>query len=32
MLERRTVHIEDVLADPEYQWAESRDWEGIGPF
>ena len=24
MLERRTVHIEDVLADPEYQWAESQ--------
>jgi GAF domain-containing protein len=23
-LERRTVHIEDVLADPEYQWAESQ--------
>ena len=24
MLERRTVHIEDVLADPEYQWVESQ--------
>jgi GAF domain len=24
MLERRTVHIKDVLADPEYQWAESQ--------
>ena len=23
-LERRTVHIEDCLADPEYQWAESQ--------
>jgi GAF domain-containing protein len=23
-LERRTIHIEDVLADPEYQWAESQ--------
>jgi GAF domain-containing protein len=24
MLERRTTHIEDVLADPEYQWTESQ--------
>jgi two-component system, NtrC family, sensor kinase len=24
MVERRTVHIEDVLADPEYQWVESQ--------
>ena len=24
MLERRTVHIEDCLADPEYRWAESQ--------
>jgi GAF domain-containing protein len=24
LLERRTVHIEDCLADPEYQWAESQ--------
>jgi two-component system, NtrC family, sensor kinase len=23
-LERRTVHIEDCLADPEYQWADSQ--------
>ena len=23
-LERRTVHIEDCLADPEYEWAESQ--------
>jgi signal transduction histidine kinase len=23
-LERCTIHIEDVLADPEYQWAESQ--------
>ena len=23
-LERRTVHIEDVLADPEYEWWESQ--------
>ncbi|HEY7316880.1 MAG TPA: GAF domain-containing protein [Candidatus Binatia bacterium] len=23
-LERRTIHIEDVLADPEYQWTESQ--------
>ena len=23
-LERRTVHIDDVLADPEYQWTESQ--------
>jgi GAF domain-containing protein len=23
-LERRTVHVEDVLADPEYQWTESQ--------
>ena len=28
MLERRTVHIEDVLADPEYQWAESQRLAG----
>jgi GAF domain-containing protein len=24
-LERHTVHIEDVLADPEYQWTESQE-------
>jgi GAF domain-containing protein len=24
LLERRTIHIEDCLADPEYQWAESQ--------
>ena len=24
MLERRTVHIEDCMADPEYRWAESQ--------
>ena len=28
LLERRTVHIEDVLADPEYQWAESQKLGG----
>ncbi len=27
-LERRTVHIEDVLADPEYQWTESQRLAG----
>ena len=27
-LERRTVHIEDCLADPEYQWAESQRLAG----
>ena len=28
LLERRTVHIEDCLADPEYQWAESQKVAG----
>ena len=28
LLERRTVHIEDCLADPEYQWAESQRLAG----
>jgi GAF domain-containing protein len=27
ILERRTVHVEDVLADPEYQWTESQSLE-----
>ena len=28
-LERRTVHIPDVLADPEYQWAQSQHLGGF---
>ena len=28
-LERRVVHIPDVLADPEYQWAESQRLGGF---
>ena len=28
LLERRTVHIEDCPADPEYQWAESQKVAG----
>ncbi|MBI2525421.1 MAG: GAF domain-containing protein [Candidatus Rokubacteria bacterium] len=28
-LERRAVHIPDVLADPEYQWAESQRLGGF---
>ena len=28
LLERRTVHIEDCLADPEYRWAESQKVAG----
>ena len=28
LLERRTVHIEDCLADPEYQWPESQKVAG----
>jgi two-component system, NtrC family, sensor kinase len=28
LLERRTVHIEDCLADTEYQWAESQRLAG----
>ena len=30
-LERRTVQIPDVLADPEYQLANCRSWAAIGP-
>jgi signal transduction histidine kinase/DNA-binding response OmpR family regulator len=28
-LERRTVHIPDVLADPDYRWAESQSLGGF---
>jgi GAF domain-containing protein len=28
-LDRRTVHVEDVLQDPEYQWTEAQSVEGF---